>query len=80
MILASDIRSDLRIKLSNLNYPDIHVHVACNGHGGLQTASEIVMASVVIKFELSDLNYSLHTSRASNKLKNVFLCCLTARL
>ena len=58
MIMALDIRSDLRTELSNLNYYDIHVHVAYNGHGGLQTASEVMMASMVIKFELSDLNYS----------------------
>ena len=36
MIMALEVRSDLGIKLSDLNYPDIHVHVAYNNHfGGL---------------------------------------------
>ena len=49
MIMASEIRSDLGIELSDLSYPDIHVHVAYNNHfggpwshGGLQMASEVV--------------------------------------
>ena len=28
MIMASEVSSDLRIELSDLNYPDIHVHIA----------------------------------------------------
>ena len=36
MIMALEVRSDLGIKLSDLNYPDTHVHVAYNNHfGGL---------------------------------------------
>ena len=37
------VTSDLKIELSDLNYPGIHVHIASNSHfgglGGLQTAS-----------------------------------------
>ena len=32
MIMASDMRSDLRIELSGINYPAIHVHVAYTSH------------------------------------------------
>ena len=74
------MRSDLRIELNDLNYPDIHVHVAYNshfggpwGHGGLQKPSEVMVTSQVVKFELSDLNYLKHTSLAYDKAKNDFV-------
>ena len=36
MIMASEVRYDHGIELSELNYPDIHVPVAYNNHfGGL---------------------------------------------
>ena len=45
--MASEVRYDLRIELSDLDYPDIHVHIASNihfcgirGHCSLQTASK----------------------------------------
>ena len=36
---------DLRFEISNLEYPGIHVHIVSNdlqGHGGLQTTSEVI--------------------------------------
>ena len=34
--MTSEVNVDLRIELSDLNYPGIHVHVASGGHfGGL---------------------------------------------
>ena len=58
--MTSEVNVDLRIELSDLNYPGIHVHVASGGHfgglwghGGLQMTSE-VKADLI---ELSDLNY-----------------------
>ena len=34
--MALKLRYDLRIELSDLDYPDIHVHIASNGNfGGL---------------------------------------------
>ena len=32
--IASKFRYDLRIELSDLDYPDIHVQIASNGHFG----------------------------------------------
>ena len=31
---TSEVRNSLRIELSDLEYPDIHVHIASNGHFG----------------------------------------------
>ena len=46
--IASEVRSDLRIELSDLKYPDMYVHIVYDshfgglwGHGGLHTASEV---------------------------------------
>ena len=33
---------DLRFEISNPEYPGIHVHIASNGHGGLQMTSVVV--------------------------------------
>ena len=61
MIMASEVRYDHGIELSELNYPDIHVPVAHNnhfgglwGHGRLQTASEVISD---LRIGLSDLSY-----------------------
>ena len=36
MVMASEVKFDLGIELSDLNYPDIHVYIASNEHfGGL---------------------------------------------
>ena len=59
--MTSEVNADLRIELSDLNYPGTHVHVASGGHcgglwghGGLQMTSEDTSE---VRFELSDLNY-----------------------
>ena len=58
---ASEVASDLKFDISNLNYPGIHVHITYNSHfGGLWGHSGLNMTSEVtsdLKFELSDLNY-----------------------
>ena len=50
MVMAPEVQFDFEIELSDLDYPDIHVHVASNqhlnfgglrGHGDLQTDSEV---------------------------------------
>ena len=64
----------IRIELSDLNYPFIHVHIVSNSHlgglrgyGGLQLASEVTSD---LRMELSDLNYlCYHASMASNCLQ-----------
>ena len=41
--------NDLRLVISNLDYPGIHVHIASNGlrgHGGLQTTSEVIWPQI----------------------------------
>ena len=42
MVMAPEVKFDFGIELSDLDYPDIHVHIASNehfgglrGHGGL---------------------------------------------
>ena len=60
---------NVRLDISSLNYPDIHVHVASNsnlggllGHDGLQMTSEVTSD---LKIELSDLDYlCFHASLA----------------
>ena len=59
--MTFEVKADLRIELSDLNYPGIHVHVASvghiggfGGHGSLQVNSEDTSEA---RFELSDLNY-----------------------
>ena len=56
-----EVRSDLRIELSDLKYPDMFVHIVYDshfggllGHGGLHTASEV---NSDFGIKLSDLNY-----------------------
>ena len=60
---ASEAKSGLRFEISDLNYLDIHVHIAYMvpydglwGHYSLQTASEVKSD---FRFEISDLNYLL---------------------
>ena len=57
---------DLRFEISNLYYPGINVHIASNGiqgHGGLQTTSEVTSD---LKIQLSDIDYLCsHVSLAS---------------
>ena len=46
-----EVKFDLRIEISILNYPGIHVHVAFNDHlGGLSVKFDL-------RFEISNLNY-----------------------
>ena len=59
--MISEVKFDLRLETSNLKYPDIHVHIASDGHlgglrghCGLQKTSEF---KADLKIELSDLNY-----------------------
>ena len=59
--MASQAKTDLRIEVCNLKYPDIHVHIAFDGylgglrgHCGLQKTSEVKAG---LKIEISDLNY-----------------------
>ena len=59
--MASNFKFDLRLKIRNLHYPGIHVHVASNshlggllGHDGLQMTSEVTSD---LKIELSDLDH-----------------------
>ena len=47
LLITSEVKADHRIELSDLNYPDINMHVASGGqfggpwgHGGLQMTSE----------------------------------------
>ena len=78
MVMASEVKFDFGIELSDLDYPDIHVHIASNehlnfgglrGHGDLQTASEVTSD---LKIQLSDLNYlCCHVSLASKGLHEV---------
>ena len=56
---ATEVRFDLRFNTSNLNYPDIYVHLTWNslfsglwGHSDLHMASEVTSD---LEFELSDL-------------------------
>ena len=52
--MTSEVKADLRIELSDLNYPGIHVHVASNSHvGGLWCHDGLQMTSEV----KADLNY-----------------------
>ena len=59
--MISEVKVDLRIELSDLNYPGIHVYIASWGHfgglwgpGGPQVTSEV---KADLKIELGDLNY-----------------------
>ena len=62
--MASEVKFDLRIEISNLNYHGIYVHVASNyhfgglwGHGGLKTSSMASELKFDLTFEISNLNY-----------------------
>ena len=59
--MTSEVKAYLRIELSDLNYPGIHMHVASVGHiGGLWGHGSLQMTSEdtsEVRFELSDLNY-----------------------
>ena len=59
--MTSEVTVDLKIELSDLNYPGIHVHIASGGHfGGLWGHGSLQMTSEVkadLKIELIDLNY-----------------------
>ena len=69
MVEFSLTNFNVRLDISSLNYPDIHVHVASNsnlggllGHDGLQMTSEVTSD---LKIELSDLDYlCFHVSLA----------------
>ena len=59
--MASEVRFDLKIELSDLNYPEIYVPNASKshfhelgGHCGLQMTSEVKFN---LRFEISDLTY-----------------------
>ena len=75
MVMAPEVQFDFGIELSDLDYPDIHVHIASNkhlnfgglgGHGDLKTASEVTSD---LKIQLSDLDYLCsHVSLASKGL------------
>ena len=58
--MASGVKFSTRLEISDLNYPEIHVHIAHNSHfHGLDHCS-LVTASEVrsdLRIELSDLNY-----------------------
>ena len=58
--MTSEVTSDLKFEISNINYPGNNVHVVLNtlfsglrGHEGLQMTSEVTSD---LKFELSGLN------------------------
>ena len=60
---ASEVRSDLRFEISDLNYLHIHVHIVYmvlglfnskGGHYSLQTAAEVKSD---LRFGISDPNY-----------------------
>ena len=57
---ASEVASDLKFDISNLNYPGIHVHITYNSHfGGLWGHSGLNMTSEVtsdLKFDFCSLN------------------------
>ena len=75
MVMAPEVQFDFGIELSDLDYPDIHIHIASNkhlnfgghgGHGNLQTATEVTSD---LKIQLSDLDYLCsHVSLASKGL------------
>ena len=57
--MATDVGVDRKVELSDLNYPDIKVHIASKshfhdlrGHCGLQMTSEVKFD---LGFEVSDL-------------------------
>ena len=72
--MASGFKFELRFEINNLNYPDIHVYIASNGHfgdlwghGDLQMASTASGVKFDLGFEISNLNYpSIHMHIASN--------------
>ena len=59
--MISEVKFDLRLETSSLKHPDIHGHIASDGHlGGLGGYGGHKMNSEVkadLKIELSDLNY-----------------------
>ena len=63
MVMAPEVKFDFGIELSDLDYPDIHVHIASNEHlnfGGLGGYGDLQMALEVtfdLEIQLSDLNY-----------------------
>ena len=68
--MISAVKFDLRLETSSLKHPDIHGHIASDGHlsglggyGGHKMNSEVKAG---LKIELSDLNYLCF---------NAFLAC-----
>ena len=64
--IASEVRSDLIIELSDLKYPDMYVHIVYDSHfgglwrhGGLHTASEV---NSDFRIKLSDLGSTISVS------------------
>ena len=82
--MASEVKSDLRFEISDLNYPYIHVHILpfksqfldLRGHCGLQTASEVKSD---LGLEISGLNYPhihVHVTLLT-RLRRIVTCIAT---
>ena len=74
MAKASRVNFNPIFEISDLNYPEIHVHIAFSSHfGGLPGHCSLRMASVASEakfdfiFEISNLNYpGIHVHNAYN--------------
>ena len=46
---ASEVKSDLQLELSNLDYPDIRVHIASNSHFQWDGPAAVCLSAIFAK-------------------------------